>query len=228
MLRTVGLGILAVGAVLAILGAVLVIGILRIRYADENSVAVADPAPMTQPAATTQPGADAASGDEHPADALPVLDIQSVELSAQSARLIGGLSLEAEKVQSQKTTKGHGRRSVGPPDAPPTPIKSIIGWRSSQDLAEWSVSVPKAGVYEADVVYSSMPIYKLGFSCLLSVGNQELKFDVPEGKRHSSFKVVTFGNILLPAGPITVRFRISNTVHSTMLKVQSVRLIPAS
>lgn len=229
MVRAVLTGVIALVALVGVLGAVFAVGLLRIRLADSGSPPP-DAAPATLPAATQPIGAPAGpatpAGDPH-GEAVPALAIDSIELPAEKATLTSGLTLE--KDVAPRIAERHKKGGVGSPDPPPPVRQAITGWRSDSDSAEWPVKIPKAGVYEIDLVYSSVKGAASSLEYELTVGDQHLSGEAAATRGgRESYKVMTVGNATLPAGDLKVRFHLSEQVRYGLLRLRSVRIIPAS
>lgn len=238
MFRAIVTGVVALCAVISVLGAVFAVGALRIKMADDgpSNLAVI---PQSALLATTQPDAASQPTTQNSVDvqaeAVPVINPLSIELSAESAKLTAGLKLEDDAVVGKArpavvVKKGRSTR-VGAPDAPVVLKRAIIGWHGSQDTAEWSVTIPAQGVYEVEIVCACLSESASGFGYTLTLADQEIKAQTnpPSGRKSASFKMLTAGNATLPAGPVTVQFHLADTSHHVAyLKLRSVRLIPAS
>ena len=227
MVRTVLVGVVALIAIVGVLSAVFAVGLLRIHLADNESSSDVASTPTTVP--STQPiGAppQVATSDDPKPDAVPVLLSDSIELPADKAKLTGGLKLDKDVAPRVAERKKHG--SVGSPPAPPPVRQVIVGWRGESDSAEWSVTIPKAGKYEVDLVYSNLNGTKQGLDYTLNIADQELTGEAEPTRGRESYKVVTVGNAKLPAGNVKIQFHFADAVRYGLLRVRSIRLVPAT
>ena len=231
MLRTIVVGVVALAAVVAVLGMVFAVGALRIRMADEDSSAAGamtapDPPVASQPSATPElPPQDA------PPEGIPAIDFQTVELPAERAKLSPGLTLAAEKLMpAARGRGGKGRKlRAGAPEPLPEPLHAITGWHSTEDNAEWIVTLPKQGLYEVEIVCASASEGASGFGFTVTLGDQELSARAePASRRNTSYKMLTAGTASLPLGEIHVRFQPSTAPPGLNFRLRSIRLIPAS
>jgi hypothetical protein len=221
----------ALAAVVAVLGMVFAVGALRIRLADDGSAASVAPA-SPDSSATSQPSATVElPAPDTSVEAIPAIDFQTVELPAEKAILSPGLVLQADKLaHAARPGGGRGRKGrVGPPDVPPQPQSAITGWHSEEDCAEWSVTLPKQGVYEVEIVCASLSARTTALAYVITLGDQELKAQTePGGRASTSYKMLTAGTAKLAPGEIHVRFHPAMNLPATSLRLQSIRLIPAS
>ena len=229
MFRTIVVGVVALGAVVAVLGMVFALGALRIRMADNGSAAAVasttpNPPPASQPSAAVE-----LTAQDAPAEAVPAMDFSIVELPAENAKLSPGLLLLEDKLarppRPGRARKGH----VGLPDVAAQARHAITGWRSDQDIAEWTATLPKPGVYEIDIVCASINSKTKSPAYVVTLGDQELNAQTEPGSLSgTSYKMLTAGNVTLPGGEIRVRFHPAANCSPTSLRLQSIRLIPAS
>lgn len=224
MLRTVLVGLLALVAIGAVLGLIFFVGLTRIRLADQSTGQ-----PATAPAiAATQPAIPLAAVtppvDPAP-EPLPPVSIEAIELPAEKAKLGGNLKLE--KDQSSEHSHSH-KRPNSIPDPPPVVHQAVTGFRDEGDQAEWSAVVKRPGLYEVDLVYASQGAKDKSESCTMTIGDQELHADTLHTRGRENYQVLTVGNLTLPAGNITVRIRLSEPARGSMLRLRSIRLIPAA
>lgn len=223
-MRTLIVGLLALGAIGAVLALVFFVGLTRIQMADESApgpATVVPSVPSSQPAAM----APAPVPIDRPPEPLPPVSIESIELPAEKAHLGGNLKLE--KDQSVEHPHSH-KRPGAPPDPPPLVHQTITGFRDEGDAADWSAAITKPGLYEVDLVYASQGQRDKSESCAISVGDQELHADTLHTRGRENYQVLTVGNLTLPVGNVTIRFHLAETVHGSMLRLRSIRLIPAA
>lgn len=216
------MGLLALGAIGAVLAVIFWIGLTRIQVADESA-----PAPLTAPAPpASRPAAASApvASVDRSAAPLPPVSIEAIELPAEKARLGGGLKLETD----QSVEHPHSHRHGVPPDPPPPARQAITGFREEGDYADWSAAITKPGLYEVDLVYASQGQPDKGENCLITVGDQELHADTLNTRGRENYQVLTVGNLTLVPGNITVRFRLAERAQGSMLRVRGIRLIPAA
>jgi hypothetical protein len=222
LLRTLLMGIVALIAIAAVLAAVFFVGLTRIRLADRAApVPPAAPAPASRPATT----APAIAAPDPPPDPLPAVSIEAIELPAEKAQLSGALKLE--KDVSTEHPHSH-KRPGAPPDPPPLVHQAITGFHDEGDAAQWTTAITKPGLYEVDLVYASLGAKDKSESCLLAVGDQELHADTVHTRGRENYQVLTVGNLTLPPGNLTLRFRLSEPAHGATLRLRSIRLIPAA
>lgn len=229
LFRTIVIGVVALVAVAGVLGAVFAVGLMRINLAERGPNAIASSQPASPvPAAGAQPPALAspdAAADPKP-DPEPLISIEAIELPAENASLNGGLTLDKDQPAPSRPKKG--RHAVGPPDPPPVVRQAIVGFKDEGQAAEWTVKLTKSGPYEIDVVYSCAGGRDRSVGYTVTVGDQELKDDAsPRGGREN-YQVATVGNGAFSAGEVKVRFRLSEPARGVLLRLRSVRLIPAN
>jgi hypothetical protein len=224
------MGVVAFLAVLAVLGMVFAVGALRIKIADDgSSAAVADAASpaMSQPAVLV--GQPSEASDEPSVPIVPILSFESLEFPAESATLTHGLKLEEDKLPPPRKG-GRAKARVGPPDAPPKARRAITGWQNEEDVAEWTATLPKQGFYEVDVVCACAAAVG-GFNYIVKLGDQELKAETNPlrgGRGVGTYNMLTVGTTKLPAGEVKIRFHLTGKSRGLILRLQGVRLIPAS
>jgi hypothetical protein len=224
LLRTVIVGLLALGAIGAVLALVFYIGLTRIQIADE-SAPTSPPAARAPAASRPAATAPAIAFIDPPPEPLPPVSIQAIELPAENARLGGNLKLE--KDQSVEHSHSH-KRPGAPPDPPPAVHQAITGFHEEGDFSDWSATITKPGLYEVDLVYASQGQRDKSESCVISVGDQELHADTLHTRGRENYQVLTVGNLTLPVGTITIRFHLAEAVHGSLLRLRSIRLIPAA
>ena len=216
------MGFLALAAIVAVLAAVFLVGLARIKLADRSEPAVAAPIQATQPAApapTPPPTMVAAAPDP-----LPPVSIQAIEFPAEKARLSGSLKLENDTAE-----RPHPHHRPGsPPEAPPAIRQAITHFHDESDTAEWSATIPKPGLYEIDLVYASPGPKDKSESCILSIGDQDLHADTLHTRGRETDQVLTVGNLTLAPGPLTIRFRLAEKSRGSQLRLRTLRLIPAA
>lgn len=227
MLRTLIVGLLALGAIGVVLALVFYVGLTRIQLADQSAPALpADPASVPSHAVATMPAV--ASVDppvDPPADPLPPVSIQAIELPAEKARLGGNLKLE----QDQPADRPHSHKhSAQPPDPSPRAHPAITGFREEGDYADWSATITKPGLYEVDLVYASSGQRDKSESCVITIGDQQLHADTQHTHGRENYQVLTVGNLSLPVGPLAIRFHLSDRAPGSQLRLRSLRLIPAA
>lgn len=222
MLRTLMMGIVAVVAVVTVLAAIFLVGLARIRLADRGAPLPASPLPtVTHPAATAPIDVPI----DPPIEPLPTVSIQAVELPAEKAALRGALKLDNDV----STGRPHSRKRPGtPPDPPPVVHQAITGFHDEGDAAEWKAKITKPGLYEVDIVYASLGVRDKSESCLLTVGDQDLHADTTHTRGRENYQVLTVGNLTLPVGDVPIRFRLAEPARSAILRLRSIRLIPAT
>lgn len=225
MLRTIGIGFIALAAVIGVLGAVFAIGWMRIRLADSASPGVT---PAVSPAPPTTRPIDSSSSlasEDAPPAPEPAISIEAIELPAEQAALSGGLKLDKDPPPPPKHTRGH----HPPPAEPPVVQQAIVGFKDPSQIAEWTANLPKAGPYEVDLVYAVGGGRERNVTILLTVGDQELRQDAATTRGGlADYQVVTAGNTTLPAGEVKIRFRLTGPTRNVLLRVRGVRLIPAT
>jgi hypothetical protein len=216
------MGIVAVVAVVAVLAAIFFVGLARIRLADRGAPLPSAPLPSaTHPVATAP--VEVPVGP--PAEPLPAVSIQAVELPAEKAVLRGALKLDNDV----STERAHSHKRPGtPPDLPPVVRQAITGFHDEGDAAEWTAKITKPGLYEVDIVYASLGTRDKSESCLLTVGDQELHADTLHTRGRENYQVLTVGNLTLPIGDVPIRFRLAEPAHGSILRLRSLRLIPAT
>jgi hypothetical protein len=225
LLRTIGIGLIALAAVVGVLGAVFAIGWMRIRLADS---AAPGAAPTASPAPASTRSVDAssplASEDAQPAPQAAI-SIESIELPAEQATLSGGLKLDKDPPPPPKHTRGH----HPPPAEPPVVQQAIVGFKDPSQIAEWTAKLSKAGPYEVDLVYAVGGGRDRSVTFSLTVGDQELRQDAATTRGGlADYQVVTSGDATLPAGEVKVRFRLTAPTRNVLLRLRGVRLIPAT
>jgi hypothetical protein len=227
LFRTIFIGVLALGAVVAVLGLVFAVGALRIKLADNGSAdAVALPA-STAPASQPAAGVTVARSDPKPD--IPALSAQSIELPAEKATLSPGLTLQADVVPRQPKRRKKHEWDADPEDDAPIARQAITGWHGTDGFAEWTIKIPKSNTYEVDAVYAGGAIGK-ELKYIVTVGDTKLEGGepLPIHGHSQTYKMTTVGNADLPAGEIKVRFQLDSESHGSMLRLRSIRLIPAS
>lgn len=222
MVRTMLMGILALAALGAVLAAVFLIGLARIKLADHPDPAAPVFAPATQPA-TTAPAPPLLA--IAPPDALPPVSIEAIEFPAEKARLSGGLKLDKDAVPERSHSH---HRPGSPPEDPPAIHQAITNFHDESDSAEWAATVTKPGLYEVDLVYASQGPRDKAESCVLTVGDQDLHADTLHTRGRDTYQVLTVGNLTLAAGNLTVRFHLSEKSRGSQLRLRTIRLIPAA
>lgn len=226
MFRGIGIAVVAAVAVAAALGAVFAIGVLRIHLAESGpAVSTAASAPAaTRPsnAATTSIASDDPKPTIDPGDS-----IEAVELPAEKASLQGGLTLDKD-ITHDLRAKHRSSRAVGPEDPPPVPRQAIVGFKDEGQSAEWTVKLPKSGMYEVDAIYAFVGPRDRSITYTLTVADQEFRQDATasHGGREN-YQVVTVGNGTFSEGEVKVRFRLAEPVKGVLLRLRAIRLIPA-
>jgi hypothetical protein len=222
LFRTLLMGILALAALGAVLGAVFFVGLARLRWADRSGPIAPAPAATSPPAATvpaTQPAVAPVP------DPLPAVSIESIELPAERARL--GSNLKLDKDTSSDRPHSH-HRPGSPPDPPPALRQAITNFHEEGDVAEWATTIARPGLYEVDLVYAAQGPKDKSEGCVLTVGDQDLHADTLSTRGRESYQVLTVGNLTLPPGNLTVRFHLAEKSHGVVLRLRSIRLIPAA
>jgi hypothetical protein len=222
--RTIGIGLIALAAVAGVLGAVFAVGWMRIRLAESGS---AQPTPAVSNAPVATPPTDPASSTPLQAlkpDPVPAISIEAIELPAEEATLSGGLRLDKEAPPPPRHTRGH----HPPVDPPPVLHQAIVGFKDDAQVAEWTAKLPKSGAYEVDVVCACTGAKGHAASYIITIGDQELREDANPRGGQENYQVVTAGNATFSAGEVKVRFRLSEPARNVLLRLRSVRLIPAT
>ena len=216
------------------MGAVFAVGVMRIRLANTGEASVQithnlPAAPATHPSMPVEQNLEV-DPESQSAELSPP---HSIDLPADKAMLSSGLKLEKCNTPPPPKSRDRHRR---PPDEPkanaktnPAPLYTITGWRRFDDVAEWTVSLPKEGNYEVDVVYASAGHVGASVAYAVSVGDKELTGQAsaePGGRQ--SYQMATVGTASFPAGEFKVRFRLTEVPKKGNLALRGVRLIPAS
>lgn len=223
MLRTLIVGLLALGAIGAVLALVFYVGLTRIQIADQSAPPpLAAPASAPSHAVTTTP---AIASVDSTVDPLPPVSIQAIELPAEKARLGGNLKLQPDQPAERPHSHKH---PTEPPDPSPRANQAITGFHEEGDFVDWSTTIVKPGLYEIDLVYASAGPRDKSESCIITLGDQELHADTVHTHGRENYQVLTVGNLSLPAGPLAIRFRLSERAPGSQLRLRSLRLIPAA
>jgi hypothetical protein len=230
VVRTVLIGVISLVAVVAVLGTVFAVGVLRIRLANTGAASVQiahnpSTAPATQPSTRVEQDLEVDPDSQYTELKPP----HSIDLPADKATLSSGLKLERCNTPPPPKSRDRHRRPPDDTKASPAPLYIITGWRRFDDMAEWAVSLPKEGNYEVDVVYASAGHVGASVAYAVSVGDKELTGQAsaePGGRQ--SYQMATVGTISFPAGKLKVRFRLTEVPKKGNLALRGVRLIPAS
>jgi hypothetical protein len=224
LIRTLLTGIVALAAVAAVLGGIFLVGLARIRLADRPApvapVAILSPSPpRIAPAPAVQ-----APATQPIADPLPIATNPSIDLPAEKARLSGNLKLENDAPSERPH---HSKRPQSPPDPPPILHQAITHFQESGDTAEWTAAITRPGLYEIDLIYASSGPRDKSETCILSIGDQDLRADTLHTRGRENYQVLTVGNLTLSPGPLTLRLHLSDRSPGSQLRLRALRLIPA-
>ncbi|MDB5304300.1 MAG: putative glycosyl hydrolase [Phycisphaerales bacterium] len=110
------------------------------------------------------------------------------------------------------------------------PVTSFLaGWQDSDDWAEWTIELPKAGEYEIDLTYAFPKVAQSG-EFIVKIADQSLTFRPELTRGQQSFRMSTVGRLTLPAGKSTLTLRAVDrlTGDRPSMSVRSVQVIPAS
>lgn len=226
MVRTITIGVVSMLAVVGVLGAVFAVGLLRIRLADTGAPSLEPARHPSSTATRTSVSSEQKLDADQESQATWVLPAHSIELPADKATLTSGLKLEKCNPPPPPRSRDHHRPPADDPNA--KLLYSITGWRRSDDWAEWTVTLPREGSYEVDVIYASAGHVGAGVAYVVSVGDKELTGTSAGAGGRQSYQMATVGNASFPAGQMKVRFRLTEVPKRANLALRGVRLIPAS
>jgi putative membrane-bound dehydrogenase-like protein len=100
-------------------------------------------------------------------------------------------------------------------------------WRSQDDHAVWWIDVPRAGKYDVELDYACDGA-ATGNRFLLQAGVNQLTGPVPSTGSWDTYKQARVGAIDLATGKQRVVFRSADRIHTYLIDLRSVRLVPAT
>jgi hypothetical protein len=110
----------------------------------------------------------------------------------------------------------------------PEPFKDTLGyWVDAGDWADWSLDIPKAGVYEVEVLQGCGG-GNGGSEVEVRLGGQSLRFTVRETGHFQHFIQVPVGEVTLAAGPHTLELRPLTKAKAAVMDVRRVVVRPAA
>ena len=110
----------------------------------------------------------------------------------------------------------------------PEPFKDTLGyWVDAGDWADWSLDIPKAGVYEVEVLQGCGG-GNGGSEVEVRLGGQSLRFTVRETGHFQHFIQVPVGEVTLAAGPQTLELRPLTKAKAAVMDVRRVVVRPAA
>ncbi len=110
----------------------------------------------------------------------------------------------------------------------PEPFKDTLGyWVDAGDWADWTLDIPKAGVYEVEVLQGCGG-GNGGSEVEVRLGGQSLRFTVRETGHFQHFIQVPVGEVTLAAGPHTLELRPLTKAKAAVMDVRRVVVRPAA
>jgi hypothetical protein len=219
----------AFGLIAVVVG-VVGLGLHRLSATQYASDSAWQPPAKATPATDPAP-AIAASDAQQPPDPRPL----SIMLWAGDAVPHGHVHLVDRKKDDKNNRSldpanfGNPRRARHEMMAGHPITNYLAGWQDSDDAAEWTLDLPKAGDYEIDLTYSCPQGTPAG-EFILKIADKELAYSPQPTRGPQGFRMATAGKLPLPAGKSTLTLHASPRSSSDRpwVSLRSVQIIPTA